>query len=265
MTPFPTALLGELDRDAAQPLAAPIVVRNAPDQIVERLVTAIALGVYVTGQRLPNERDLAAALDVSRGTVREAFRRLVQDGYLQVRRGHAGGYFVLSQWQSSSAELVRRHLLPHWERFESFFDTRNLLEPLIASTAADRRDDDDVARIDHALRDYETATTREESRGADERLHRAIAAATHNPMLLGISTQMRSLASFNLGAEPYSPALRAAAVQQHRALAAVVVAGSPSEAARLAGEHFRLTEQMLRALVERVRAADEEPSSQAAP
>ena len=44
---------------AAAPLGEPIVARNVADQVVERLVTAVALGVYVPGQCLPSERELA--------------------------------------------------------------------------------------------------------------------------------------------------------------------------------------------------------------
>jgi hypothetical protein len=49
-------------------LLAPVTLRTAGERIAERLVTAIALGEFVPGQRLPAERDLAAMLEVSRTT-----------------------------------------------------------------------------------------------------------------------------------------------------------------------------------------------------
>ena len=57
-------------------LLAPVTMRTAGERIAERLVTAIALGEFEPGQRLPTERDLAATLEVSRTTVREALQRL---------------------------------------------------------------------------------------------------------------------------------------------------------------------------------------------
>lgn len=57
-------------------LLTPMAIRTAGERIAERFVTAIALGEFVSGQRLPTERELAAMLEVSRTTVREAIQRL---------------------------------------------------------------------------------------------------------------------------------------------------------------------------------------------
>ena len=120
------------------PLAVRIVTRHVADDVVDRLITAVALGVYVPAQQLPTEREIAAMLGVSRTSVREALKRLTETGYLEVRRGRNGGYFVLADWGPSSAEHVRRLLVPHWDEFEKLFDARTLIEPLIARTAAER-------------------------------------------------------------------------------------------------------------------------------
>ena len=239
-------------RAAADPLGEPIVARNVVDQVVERLVTAVALGVYVPGQCLPSERELAPMLGVSRSTARDALRRLTETGYLEVRRGRHGGYFVLADWGPSSAEMVRRHLVPNWDAFEVLFDARTLLEPLIARTAAARRTPQDCEAILAALGDYERAEDREASRQADERLHRAIADAAHNPLLLGLSSQLRSTVSLNLGAEPYTEQVRRTALDQHVTLAQAVLDGRADVAASVAGYHFTLSEDLIRDLVRRV-------------
>jgi DNA-binding transcriptional MocR family regulator len=69
----------------------PLRKRNAAEQLAERLVTAIALGEFVPGQRLPAERELSGMLGVSRTVVREALHRLADDGYLEIQRGRNGG------------------------------------------------------------------------------------------------------------------------------------------------------------------------------
>jgi DNA-binding FadR family transcriptional regulator len=93
-------------------LLAPITLRTAGERIAERLVTAIALGEFVPGQRLPAERDLAAMLEVSRTTVREALQRLQAAGYVTARRGRGGGTFVQTGQGADSDEMIRRTLLP---------------------------------------------------------------------------------------------------------------------------------------------------------
>jgi GntR family transcriptional regulator, transcriptional repressor for pyruvate dehydrogenase complex len=235
-------------------LNRPIVPVNVTDQVVERLATAVALGMYVPGQRLPSERELAEMLSISRSTVREALSRLTDAGYLAPRRGRNGGYFVLAEWRSSSEELVRRHLTARWAEFEALFDARNLVEPLIAATAAERCDDDDRAAIAVALEAYTVAGDREASRLADAQLHHAIAAATHNGLLIDFSMRMRASVSLNLGAEPYTPAVRAAATVEHEQLAAAVIGGDAGRASTIAAGHFRVTERLIRELRRRVEA-----------
>ncbi len=43
-------------------LLTPMPMRTAGERVAERFVTAIALGEFVSGQRLPTERELAALL-----------------------------------------------------------------------------------------------------------------------------------------------------------------------------------------------------------
>jgi DNA-binding FadR family transcriptional regulator len=79
----------------------PVREGNAFEETVERLLQAIRLGVVVSGERLPAERDLAVRFRVSRVTLREAIRALADAGYVESRRGRYGGTFV-------RAELPRR-------------------------------------------------------------------------------------------------------------------------------------------------------------
>jgi GntR family transcriptional repressor for pyruvate dehydrogenase complex len=233
------------------PLASKIVARHVADDVVDRLVTAVALGVYVPSQQLPTEREIAAMLGVSRTSVREALKQLTDTGYLEVRRGRNGGYFVLADWGPTSAEHVRRHLVPHWNEFEKLFDARTLIEPLIARTAAERCTPADAKAITAALHAYRDAADHDASRRADSSLHQAIAEATQNPILVELSVDLRTRVSLNLGAEPYTDEVRRTAIQQHQALVSAVIEGRTDEAAEIVANHFTLSEALIRELVER--------------
>lgn len=239
------------------PLASRIVVRHVADDVVDRLVTAVALGVYVPSQQLPTERELASMLGVSRTSVREALKQLTDTGYLEVRRGRNGGYFVLADWGPTSAEHVRRHLVPNWNEFEKLFDARTLIEPLIARTAAERCLPVDAEAITAALRAYLDAADHDASRRADSSLHHAIAEATHNPTLVDLSVDLRTRVSLNLGAEPYSDEVRQTAIQQHQALVSAVIEGRADEAAEIAAKHFTLSETLIRELVNRTEGEEQ--------
>ena len=236
----------------------PLELRTAAAQIADRLATAIVLGEFVPGQRLPAERELAVQLAVSRATVREALQRLTAGGYVEIRRGRLGGAIVLDEWRPDSAAVVRRTLVARWDRFESLLDFRTLIEPLIARTAARRAEAADADAIRDALDRYRAAgPDREASRSADEALHLAIARATHNDHLVTISRRVRAEISLGFSAEPYSVSIRERALHEHADLAEAVLAGNGDEAARMAGDHFRITACVLRALIDRVAAKRE--------
>jgi GntR family transcriptional regulator, transcriptional repressor for pyruvate dehydrogenase complex len=232
---------------------APISMQTAGEQIAERIVTAIALGEFVPEQRLPAERELAAMLEVSRSTVREALQRLQAAGYVTTRRGRAGGTFVSAHRGPDADDMIRRTLVPAWAELTEVLDFRRLIERAIARAAAERRDDADIAAIRAAVDAYDKAADRDASWLADAALHQAIASASHNARLAGLSASIRREVSLGFDAEPYTPQVRQRAVRQHPELAQAVIDGDADRAADLAEEHFSLTEAMLTELHARIR------------
>jgi GntR family transcriptional repressor for pyruvate dehydrogenase complex len=82
----------------------PVSTRRTFEEAVEQIAEQIKAGDLHAGDRLPSERELAAQMRISRPTLREAIKTLVEAGVLEVRRGQSGGIFVAS-------ELVPRELL----------------------------------------------------------------------------------------------------------------------------------------------------------
>jgi DNA-binding FadR family transcriptional regulator len=245
--------------DMVSGLLEPLPMQNAGERLADRLVTAIALGEFVPGQKLPPERELATMLNVGRGVVREALQRLAASGYVSIRRGRSGGTFIETQWSADTKAIVRRVLVPERQRLNQLLDLRSLVESMVARTAAERRDDSDIEHIQRAVDAYAAAGNDRQSSGlADRDLHLAINRATHNPMLEGLTYRIRGEVSLGFGMEPYSPLLRERALHQHPLLAAAVIAGDADLAADLAAEHFHLSEDILKRLISTV---DDEPAS----
>ena len=73
-----------------QPSAAPEVDDSSPQRVVNAVISGIQKGRFVPGQRLV-EVDLTRELKISRGPVREAFKRLAGEGVLVLNR-HRGAY-----------------------------------------------------------------------------------------------------------------------------------------------------------------------------
>src|SRR5262249_7185144 len=107
-----------------------------------------------------------------------------------------------------------------------------------------------------AVGDYlDAGSDREASRAADGAVHAAVARATGNPYLMALSREIRAQVSLGFGAEPYSQAIRARAIEQHGQLAPALAERRAEDAATIAREHFLLTESALRELRGRVEGA----------
>ena len=225
--------------------------RTAGAVLADQIVTAIALGQFVPGQRLPPERQLAESLGVSRATVRDALARVVAMDLLDVRRGRAGGAYVRSPWGATSAEAVRAFLEPQWAALEDVMDMRHLVEALVARTAAERRTRDDVRAIRRALRDYQGADDLAAAQTADVALHHAVARATHNDRLLALREQLLADVSLGFAVEPFTRGIYDRALPQHVALASAVADGEQDAAWQLGKEHFTTTADELRATLRR--------------
>lgn len=228
---------------------------SAGAALADRLVAAIAVGEFVPGQRLPPEREFADVLGVSRTTVRDALGRVASLGLVEIRRGRSGGAFIRSPWAAESATAVRQVVEPQWAALEAAMDMRDLVEGLVARTAAERRTGTDVRQITAALRDYEQARDLTAAQTADLRLHAAVAAAAHNDRLLSLREQLLSEVSLGFAVEPFTRPIYDRALSQHRALAAAVEDGDEQAAWAVGREHFSLTSEQLRET--RARAARE--------
>ena len=73
-----------------------------------------------------------------------------------------------------------------------------------------------------------------------------IAEATHNPILVGMSVDLRAKITLNLGAEPYTAEARRTAIVQHAELVAAVSEGRGDDAAEIAARHFAISETLIR-------------------
>src|ERR1700745_2464537 len=81
-------------QNALSVIFAPVRGQTAFEETLERLGTAIKLGLLAPGTRLPAERELCEQLGIARSTLRQALTALVQSGHLHAVRGRGGGAVV---------------------------------------------------------------------------------------------------------------------------------------------------------------------------
>src|ERR1700732_1490711 len=88
---------------------APVRSQTAFEETVDRLGTAIKLGLLSPGSQLPAERELCARMGIARSTLRQALTALTQSGHVFATRGRGGGTFVsdpLPPADPPSAEML---------------------------------------------------------------------------------------------------------------------------------------------------------------
>ncbi|MBP0495883.1 FadR/GntR family transcriptional regulator [Pararoseomonas indoligenes] len=86
------------------PRFSPARPRRAIEEITSQIQRMIADGALQPGDKLPAERILAAQLEVSRNTLREALRMLEITGTLSLRKGARGGSFVAERGEQASGD-----------------------------------------------------------------------------------------------------------------------------------------------------------------
>jgi DNA-binding FadR family transcriptional regulator len=229
------------------------------DEITDRLVTAIALGEYLPGARLPAERELAAALKVGRMTVRAALARLVDRGLVETRRGRGGGSYVLQQWPESSTESVCRTLTMRLDELRDRCDAICRLHGAICRAAAESRSDRDVAVLRERLEAYRCAESGLSAQQADSALHLAIIDAAHNDVLKQVLLDLE--ASVSIGAPAHlwgEPAtmrqMEMRALAEHEQLIGAIADGRGDDADALARAHVAIDFELISAAMRRAGA-----------
>src|SRR4051812_346616 len=168
---------------ALEAVFKPVHPPSTFEETVERLGTAIRLGLLPPGSQLPPERELADELRISRSTLRQALTTLTQSGHLVAVRGRAGGTFVAAR--PPLAEVVAEPLgEDSWE----VLDMRVAIEAGAAVLAAERASAEDLDRLDDLVERMAEATDFEDYPPADIRFPIGIAGAAQSGRLgLGVA------------------------------------------------------------------------------
>jgi DNA-binding FadR family transcriptional regulator len=150
------------------------------ENVVEQLCDLIRKGELKPGTRLPSERSLSEYMNVSRNILREAFRLMEYQGFIQVRAG-SGRYVrdidpVTAIGDDSLKDVARASLA-------DTIAARKILEPSIARLAASQRTTEQIDKL------IELASRRD-TWNDNANFHIAIAEATGNFVLVRLQVEL---------------------------------------------------------------------------
>ncbi len=215
-----------------------------PERISAKLLSLIAEKQLRPGDRLPPERELAAAMQVSRPSLREALRALAIMNVLEIRQG-SGTYI-----SSLRPELLVEHLDLVFSLEDSTFldllDARKVIEVGIAAMAAQRGSDEDIGRLETCLEESARSVgDPEKVARTDAELHRLVTAAARNPILTLLMSGISRLAIASRGRTIAIPGVAESALEDHRAIVMAIKDRDTRAAAHAMQNHLDNIERRL--------------------
>ncbi|GAA1930943.1 FadR/GntR family transcriptional regulator [Microbacterium aoyamense] len=212
------------------------------EQVESQLRRAILDGSIVEGERLPSEHALAQSFNVSRATIREALRSLVEAGLLAKGPGTTSGLYVESVDHNALSRVVSERLTNILDlgsvTAEEVATFRDLLEVPSARLAATHRDQRHLEQLREII-DEERGTTFDDPivPVLNARFHSEVANASGNRVLAAFVSALHRtahpLAFVNTDEE-----LGRVAVTHHIDLYRAIESADPDEAVTVMRSHL---------------------------
>ncbi len=194
------------------------------DYVVGVIREQIATGKLRPGEHL-RESELASALDVSRGPIREALATLEAEGQVEIRRHRGAFVSVLTQKDVDEVHSLRA-----------------AIEALAAERAATRLTSDHLAEMDRilqAMRASSGSIQPQEAVRLDLAFHDVIYDAADHARLRRVWTSLRSQVAFFLHTRNANfPDFPTVGYAEHQELRTVLSEGDPARARKAVEEHM---------------------------
>lgn len=163
---------------------SPIKPKRIADQVADQLRERILRGELNPGERIMPERELAAAFEVSRTSVREAINRLTAMGFLEQKQGR-GTFVSLPALEEKNALVVA--MKGETLSIEDLLEVRIGLECNATYLAAERATEKDIYLMEQSIMKLRNSTEEGITDAeADVSFHMAIAYATRNSLQIQI-------------------------------------------------------------------------------
>lgn len=220
--------------------------KSVHEMIVSQIQDLVDGEKLKPGDKLPTERELAAAFKVSRHTVREAIRALENQNILKSRPG--SGTFVIFNEEQELNDVLVRYVSRERDKLSEVFQLRLILEPQIAFLAAQNATDSDIATLEKILSEQEDlAKDGDPARWfeLDTELHLAIAKASGNNLLAKVVQLVMGLLSV-CRAEAYQTRKRIqTSTEKHRVIVQAISKRDPEQAQKAITDHVVQLEEVI--------------------
>lgn len=208
--------------------------------VAQAIVEEIDRDSLKVGDRLPPERAMLEQYAVGRGTLRESLRFLELQGVITVKPGPGGGPVVQRPDASNLATTLTLLLQFAGSKFRTIAETREGLEPLMASLAAERITDESIEELRETVAAMEEdIEDSERFLNANKRFHDIIAWSSGNALYgLLVDAVLGIMDGTALGID-YPSHRRPAILRAHQEILAALAAHDREAAERTMRAHIR--------------------------
>lgn len=220
-----------------QGLAEPIRRHSVAESVAQRILGLIKSGSLKPGDQLPTERDLAASLQVSRPSVREALRGLAILGVVKTRQG--GGAYISALDAVTLLEPLQFFITLDAGNVDALYDARLLVETGIARRAAQRMGDEELAQLRALVEPHaKLATDPVGFRVADDAFHAMLWAGADNPFLARVALSLNVLGMDFRRRASELPSVLSQSAEDHMAIVAALESRDADRAAAAVATHM---------------------------
>lgn len=169
----------------------PIKSMKVYEQVIEQVRNMIIDGTLKKGDKLPTERDLAAQLNVSRTSVREALRALEVIGLVESRQGE--GNFIRENFQDSLFEPLSMMFLLEESKPKDILELRRIVEVETAALSAQKITNEDIISIMGLVAKMKNTLNEDTNAELDKEFHYKIAKSSGNLLVVSILNVISTL------------------------------------------------------------------------
>ena len=230
--------------------------KKVSSQIVDQVKTLIASGKLKPGDTLPPERELMKVFNVSRPTLREALNMLSIMGFIQVSQRQRTK--VKSLVPSNITEPLRHLLKEDIKTSLELIDARAIIETANAALAAERADEEDIARLEECIEKMRINLREDDTLNKeDANFHLTIAEATHNKIQTHLMFSIYDLLKETVGLCYYNDEAENI-FQQHCRIVEAIKEKDPQRAKDRMEEHLTYIKSLVNRLLDSEKVKEKE-------
>ncbi|MCD5325247.1 MULTISPECIES: FadR/GntR family transcriptional regulator [Pontibacillus] len=160
--------------------------KGISEQVADHIKKRIMNKEYQPGDKIPGEREMATQLEVSRNTVREAYKILEAYGYLVIK--HGTGIFIAAE--DEQIRKMTSFFFVSEDHIKDLFAIRNILEINAVEWAVNRASEEQMSQLERIVERAESVITEEtdydELSNLDHEFHLNLATISDNIVLVRV-------------------------------------------------------------------------------